>query len=125
MRITRTSTARDSDRPFRSRFDEGEDLFPLRQSLRARDELVHRLITALILGGFAAALVLFGRAVHRLIARHGDGGAGWLEPAAWALVGLALAVTLRRIWHHVRAIVELREELKNYRREIARLRDRA
>lgn len=125
MPTTRTSTARDSDRPYRSRFADGEDLFPLRQYLRARDELIHRGITATVLTGFAVALVLFGRAVHRLIARHGDGGAGWLEPAAWALVLLALGVTLRRVWRHLAAIRELRGELRKLREDVARLRERA
>ena len=125
MPTTRTSTARDSDRPFRSRFADGEDLFPLRQYLRARDELVHRLITAVILTGFGVALLLFGRSVHHMIARHGNGGAAWLEPAAWAVIGLALAVTVRRIWRHGRAIAELRAEMRISREHVRELRDRA
>jgi len=125
MPTTRTSTARDSDRPFRSRFVDGEDLFPLRQYMRAREEVVHRGITSLILTGFAVALLFFGRAVHRMIARHGDGGAVWLEPAAWALIGLTLAVTLRRIWRHGAAIRELRAEMRTTRAQVQELRDRA
>jgi len=124
MPTSKTSRTNRPDHAFRSRFDQAEDLFPLRQYLRIREELVRRSITSVVLIAFAVALAMFGRSMHRMIARHGDGGATWLEPTAWTLVAVSLLLTARRIWRNVNAVLELRTELNRYKSEVDDLRIR-
>jgi len=121
MPTSKTSRTNRPDHAFRSRFNQAEDLFPLRQYLRIRDELIQRSVTSLILLGFSVALILFGRSMHNMIARHGNGGADWLEPAGWALVIISLLLTLRRIWRNVQTILVLRLEMKQYKRDVDQL----
>ncbi len=121
MPISKTSRTNRPEHAFRSRFNQAEDLFPLRQYLRIREELIQRSVTSVILMGFAVALLLFGRSMHHLIARHGDGGASWLEPAGWALVAISILLTFRRIWRNVTNIIVLKDELKRYKRDVDQL----
>jgi hypothetical protein len=71
--------------------------------------------------GFAVALVFFGRSMHHMIERHGDGGASWLEPAGWTLVAISILLTFRRIWRNVTNIIVLKDELTRYKRDVDQL----
>lgn len=103
----------DERRPYRSRFAEGSDAFPLRQSLRCRDELIQRSIKLALSAILAGLLVSFGLTAHRLFVHHRAKAGVWGEILLVGLVGIALALTVRRI---VRNILDIKELLGEWRR---------
>ncbi|MBK9304666.1 MAG: hypothetical protein IPM94_12480 [bacterium] len=105
----------DEQRPYRSRFAEGSDAFPLRQSLRCRDELIQRGIQLVLSGILAGLLVSFGLAAHRLFVHHRARAGVWGEILLMGVVGVALALTVRRLARNLFAIRELFGEWRLWR----------
>jgi len=105
----------DEQRPYRSRFAEGSDAFPLRQSLRCRDELIHRGIQLVLSGILAGLLVSFGLAAHRLFVHHRARAGVWGEVLLLLVVGVALALTARRLVRNIMSIKELYGEWRLWR----------
>ncbi len=113
------------DNPFRSRFDGDADLFPLRQYMRCRDEIAHRVIFSLVQTGFLVALVYLGWAMHQAFVRHGESAPAWVEPASLLLVLVVMVSVGRKIVINVREAVRVRAEMKRLTAEIKAVKDRA
>ena len=93
-------------------------MFPLRQYMRCRDEIAHRVILAVVQAGFLVALVFLGLAIHRAFERHGASAAGWIEPATLALVGFVMFSLGRKMVVNVRESIRVRTEMKRLTAEI-------
>ncbi len=102
----------DDGRPYRSRFAEDSDAFPLRQSLRCRDELIQRGIKAALSAVLAGLLVSFGLSAHRLFDHHRARAGVWGEVLLLGLVLVTLALTIRRL---VLNVIEIKELLREWR----------
>ena len=118
MRTSRKSRTSDREHPFRSRFAGDADMFPLRQYMRCRDEIAHRVILSVLQAGFLVALVLLGLAIHRAFERHGAGAPGWIEPATLILVAGVMTSLARKMVVNVRESFRVRGEMKRLTAEI-------
>lgn len=87
----------DHGRPNRSRFAENSDAFPLRQSLRCRDELIQTTIKTVLSVILAGLLVSFGLTAHRLFDHHRARAGVWGEVLLLGVVGVVLVLTVRRV----------------------------
>ncbi len=125
MRTSRKSRTSVRENPFRSRFEGDADLFPLRQSMRCREEFVQRLVLSLVQAGFLTALVLLIWSIHRAFVRHGTHAAAWIEPACLLLVVFTALSLARKIVSNVRDALLARAEYKRLAAEIAALKDGA
>jgi len=105
----------EEQRPFRSRFAEGSDAFPLRQSLRCRDELIQRCLTLVLTAILAGLLVSFGLTAHRLFVHHRARAGVWGEILLLGAVGVALILTARRLMRNIFEIKELLGEWRLWR----------
>lgn len=106
---------RDEQRPYRSRFAEGSDAFPLRQSLRCRDELIQRGIQMVLAAILTGLLVSFGLTAHRLFVHHRAKAGVWGEILLLGVVGVALALTARRLVLNIFSMKELYGEWRLWR----------
>ena len=125
MRISKKSTTRDREHPFRSRFAGEAEAFPLRQQLRCREEFVQRCILTVVQTGFGVALVMLGLTIHRALVRHGTTAPDWVEPVSLGLVGLVLLLVVRRVVNNVREAFALRAEMHRLDAEIRDLQEGA
>jgi hypothetical protein len=105
-------------RPYRSRFAKDSDAFPLRQSLRCRDELIQRSIKAALGAVLAGLLVSFGLSAHRLFDHHRAKAGVWGEVLLLGLVLVTLALTIRRLVLNMIAIKELLTEWRLWRTRV-------
>ncbi len=102
----------DDGHPYRSRFAEESDAFPLRQSLRCRDELVQRSVKTALAVILVGLLISFGLSAHRLFDHHRARAGVWGEVLLLGLVVVTLALTVRRI---VTNLLEIKELLGEWR----------
>ncbi|MBA4378492.1 MAG: hypothetical protein C0395_07545 [Gemmatimonas sp.] len=105
----------DHGRPYRSRFAEESDAFPLRQSLRCRDEIIQRSIKAALGAILAWLLISFGLSAHRLFDHHRAKAGVWGEVLLLGLVLVTLALTVRRLVYNILEIKELIGERRLWR----------
>jgi cytochrome c oxidase subunit IV len=100
-------------------------MFPLRQYMRCRDEIAHRVILAVIQAGFLVALVILGLAIHRAFERHGASAAGWIEPATLVLVAVVMISLARKMVVNIRESIRVRAEMRRLTAEIQAAKDGA
>lgn len=110
MLITRRSRRRSE--VFRSRFDEAGQEFPLRQYMRCREDVASSIVHAVLLAGFAVALVLFGRVLWRVFSVHGGDLSPWYQRFSALGVGIMILFVLRRLWGRVQNAREARDEMR-------------
>lgn len=107
---------RSSDR-FESRFKggaEGVD-FPVRQYMRCREDLASGAVHALLLLAFLVTIVLFGRTLDRLFDNHGADLSPWARRGVFFLWAIFCLSVLRRFYYKVRALGEIRREMRELR----------
>lgn len=103
---------------FESKFRQGAGVdFPLRQYLRAREEVVSVVVQAVLLLAFVVTLIVFGRTLNELFLHHGAN----LNPAfRWLALGALFVFILsvcRRIYYKVVDIKEIRREMAHLKEE--------
>lgn len=89
--------------------------FALRQYHRCREEYSSSLLQVVLTGVFGILLVMFGRAVWHLFARHGADLNPWYRYLATGLVVAMILTVLRRLLRKVGDILALRREIEEYR----------
>jgi hypothetical protein len=122
MRITRTSRPRGEES---SRFDgSGTEAAWVRDLQRARESLITAGIQAGLFLGAVIAVAALGRAVWRVLSRHGDHFPGWVRPAALALVGVGVVAFAFVLWYKVRRMRLIRREVADLTAKVEALRAR-
>ena len=109
---------------FESRFRTGEGTdFPLRQYMRCKEEFSGGLVHMVLLGAFFITLLAFGQTLNSLFNSHGDG----INPAfRWLALGfllLFLLSVLRRFFHKILDLRDIRREMAALKAEMARAED--
>jgi cytochrome c oxidase subunit IV len=125
MRTSKNSRTKGHDNPFRSRFEGDADMFPLRQYMRCREEIAHRVILSLVQAGFLVALIYLAFAIHRAFERHGTSAAAWIEPATLVLVAVVMLSLTRKMLINIRESLRVRKEMKRLTAEIKSAKDEA
>ncbi len=124
MLITKKSRKnRSSSSAYKSRFSGDAESFPLRQYLRAKDEIVSRSIMAVIFTGFAIALSVFSKTVFFLINRHGQNLHNSTKWFAAGFVLILVAVALYRCYRCIGEVIAIRQDIKCYKKQIAQSAD--
>lgn len=122
MLISKRSRRKSSLFDSRFRTGEGTD-FPLRQYMRCKEELSGGLVHLVLLGAFFATLLVFGKTLNTLFINHGSD----LNPAYhWMALGvlvLFLLSVLRRVFHKILDIRDIRREMAILKVEMGRSED--
>ncbi|PIV81388.1 hypothetical protein COW53_04595 [bacterium CG17_big_fil_post_rev_8_21_14_2_50_64_8] len=101
---------------FQSRFSGPNSAdFALRQYHRCREEYSASLLQVALTGVFGILLVMFGRAVWHLFARHGADLNPWYRYLATGMVVAMILTVLRRLLLKVLEIRNLRREIADFR----------
>ena len=108
-----------SSTAYKSRFSGDAGAFPLRQYLRAKDELVSRSVLAVIFAGFGIALLIFSKTVFFLISRHGQHLHNSTKWFASGFVLILVVVALYRCYRCVVEVIKIRQDIKCYKEQIA------
>ncbi|MCP4145082.1 MAG: hypothetical protein GY752_07325 [bacterium] len=119
LNMKKLRKSKSSSTAYKSRFSGDAGAFPLRQYLRAKDELISRSIFAVIFAGFAIALLVFSKTVFFLISRHGQhlhNSTKWL---AAGFVLILVVVSLYRCYRCVGEVITIRQDIKCYKEQIA------
>jgi uncharacterized membrane protein YcjF (UPF0283 family) len=119
MLIMKKSRKRDPQNQFRSRFDD-TDVFPLRQYLRCRDEMIQKSILLFIQSCFA-----FAYRVHQAFQKHVPDSSLWLEVGALSFIMIFVAVLIGRVIRNIRNVLELRADIQTYRNSTDRKNERS
>jgi uncharacterized membrane protein (DUF106 family) len=102
---------------FESKFRTGSGIeFPLRQYLRCREEFISLAFQAALLSAFTFTLILFGGTLNDLFNNHGAHLNPLFRWLAFAVLFVFIVSILRRIYYKV-------AEMKEIRREMARLKE--
>lgn len=108
-----------SSTAYKSRFSGDAGSFPLRQYMRAKDELVSRTIMAVIFAAFAIALSIFSKTVFFLISRHGQNLHNLTKWFAACFILILVVVALYRCYRCIGEIITIRKDIKCYKEQIA------
>ena len=105
---------------FDSRFRSGEGAdFPLRQLMRCKEEFSGGLVHLFLLGVFVVTLLGFGKTLNTLFNNHGSD----LNPAyrwlALAMLLLFVLSVLRRLFHKILDLRDMRREMAIIREEMS------
>ena len=104
---------------FDSQFRDGRGGdFPLRQFLRCKEEFSGGLVHLLLLGAFVVTLGFFTRTLNNLFVVHGADLNAAYRVGALALVALFILSVLRRFYHKIVELKEIRREMDRLQIEI-------
>jgi len=112
-----------SSTAYKSRFSGDTGAFPLRQYLRAKDEIISRSILAVIFAGFAIALLVFSKTIYFLISRHGQNLHYSTKWFAAGFVLILVVVALYRCYRCIREVKTIQQDIKCYKEQIAQATD--
>jgi hypothetical protein len=119
MLITRKSRRGNSSiNKYESRFTGKAGSFPLRQYLRAKDEIISKSVLTLIYAGFGIALFLFSKTVYSLFNMHGQHlhiSVKWLTVTVVVILAL---ISIYRCYRSIKEIVSIRAEIADYKEQI-------
>ena len=109
---------------FDSRFRSGEGTdFPLRQYMRCKEELSGGLVHMVLLLAFFLTLLGFGKTLNTLFVNHGADISSAYRWMAMGMLGLFLLSVLRRLFHKILDLRDIRREMALLKVEMGRSED--